>query len=86
MYYKIAEVVFSRVIKRRNIKKSNRAFQPAAMPIYWNKRTFLHKEKFNPHRVGVRRQHGRRFIVCDTNIHGHFHIDHIAPCLPQHFA
>ena len=30
MYYKIAEVVFSRVIKRRNIKKSDRAFHVAS--------------------------------------------------------
>ena len=30
MPYKIAEVVFSRVIKRRNIKKSNRAFHVAS--------------------------------------------------------
>ena len=30
MYYKIAEVVFSLVIKRHNIKKSNRAFHGAS--------------------------------------------------------
>ena len=46
----------------------NKAFLltwPVSMQIYWNKRKLLHKEKkdFNSHRICLRVQNGRRFIV-----------------------
>ena len=45
----------------------HRAFSltwPASMQIYENKRIFLHKKRFNSHRIGLEHQHGHRDVMC----------------------
>ena len=43
---------------------------PTSMQIYWNKRKRLHtvRREFNSQRIGLGHQHGRLFIVLDTNM------------------
>ena len=36
---------------------------PASMQIYWNKKSFCIRKKFNSHRICLGHQHGRCFIV-----------------------
>ena len=38
------------------------------MQIYWNKRSVCIRKEFNSQRIGLGHQHGRRFIVWDTNM------------------
>ena len=33
------------------------------MQIYWNKRKYLHEERYNIQRIGLGHQHGRRFVL-----------------------
>ena len=38
------------------------------MQIFYDKRRRLHKKELNSHKTGLGHQHGRRFIVLETNM------------------
>ena len=56
------------------------------MPIYWKKeRFYILRENSESTPTGLAWDANTAAIslFCNTNIHGHFHIDHNAPCLPH---
>ena len=57
---------FSNLVERVFSYRALSLTWPASMQIYWNKRKRW--KEFHSHRIGLGHQHGRRFIVWDTNM------------------
>ena len=54
------------------------------MPIYWKKERFYilrENSESTPAGLAWNANTAAISLFCNTNIHGHFHIDHNAPCL-----